>query len=239
LDIVGAILINKMNLTKEQFDRMVMKDGRVLILVDEFETSKIGSIHINPVGDETRSSFAARSGLVIKIPVNTDILQMGYDFKSEMELEVGDKVWWSANATGNLLLLKENARFEVEDKEYIIIPYPEIYLAKRGDKMIALNDRCIAVKTEAVKSSIIDLSVSSLSEPPPDRFKVVYVPSFHGKYASGRQIIRCEIGDTVKIDSNGGVAGKLEDDHRSELDEFYYFRSADILAKQTKDEEEN
>ena len=233
--------INAMKLTKEQLDRMVMKDGRVLILVEEFEATKLGSIHVNPVGDETRSTLAKRSGTVVKVPVNTDILQMGYDFKSEMELEVGDKVWWSANAAGNLLLLKENARFEVEDKEYIIIPYPEIYLAKRGEKMIALNDRIIAVKTEATKSSVIDLSVSSLSEPPPDRFKVVYVPSFLGYYASGRQIIRCEVGDTVKIDSNGGVAGTLEDDYRRELDEFHYFRSADVLAKQTnkQDEEEN
>lgn len=228
-----------MNLTKEQLDRMVMKDGRVLVLVEEFETTKLGSIHINPVADETRTTLAARSGVVIKVPVNPDIEQMAYDFKGEMEIEVGDKVWWSSNAAGNLLLLKENARFEVEGKEYIVIPYPEIYLAKRGEKMIALNDRCMAVKTEAVTSSIIDLSVSSLSEPPPDRFKIVYVPSFHGRYASSRQIIRCEVGDTVKIDANGGVASLLEDEHRSELGALYFFRTSDILAKQTTNEKEN
>jgi len=110
-----------MNLTKEQLDRMVMKDGRVLVLVEEFETTKLGSIHINPVADETRTTLAARSGVVVKVPVNPDIEQMAYDFKGEMEIEVGDKVWWSSNAAGNLLLLKENARFEVEGKEYIVI----------------------------------------------------------------------------------------------------------------------
>lgn len=178
-----------MNITKDKLEAMAMREGRLLVEDEEFEKEKVGLIHVKAVSDESRMSLTARKGIVAKVPKSADIPHYNYSFKSEMEAEVGDEVWWSANAAGTILLLKENVRFECEGKEYIIMPYQEVILCKRGEKFFGMNDRVIAKKTKAVVSSLIDLSASSLSEPPPDRFEVVYVPTFHGFYQDERHII--------------------------------------------------
>lgn len=220
-----------MKIEKDKLEAMVMRGGRVLVEVNEFEKTKIGSIHVTAYADESKVSLTARSGTVVKLPETTDIPHHNYAFKSEQEIEIGDRVWWSANAAGTIILLKENVRFECDGKEYIIMPYPEIILAKRGDMFFGVNDRVVGKKTEAIKSSIIDLSASSLSEPDPDKFIVVYTPSFRGNYMDNRLIVSCDVGEVVKLAANGGVAASLESDIQGELEGLFYFRSADIIAK--------
>ena len=159
--------------------------------------------------------------------------EMNYSFQSELELEVGDKVWWSKTCIGTLIkqLRNEVMFLECDDENYIILPYQEMIMRERDGVRVGLNDRILAKLIFPALNSTLDLSMTSLALHIRDEFEVVYTPSFKGYYNNGRDVIECEVGDRVKVLGGGRSVGELEDEYNLEAGEkLVYFRSADVVG---------
>lgn len=214
---------------------MVMREGRVLVKMPYVikESVKVGDVDISLVSkaSETKYDLGCRHGEVVSIPSVADIPHLNYAFKSKVEVEPGDTVWWSKNAIGNVILQSKNQtiRFSCEGVEYYIMHYNELLLRKRGDDFLSLNDRIIARVVLPEAHPLFDLSFTSMAKPLKDKFDVVYTPSFDGHYLGNRTINKCSAGDRVFVSRSGSVSAPLEDEMNNTLEKgLVYFRSSDI-----------
>jgi len=72
------------------------------------------------------------------------------EWECDMELEVGDKVW------GGIIEFANAQEILCEDKLYKLIPYADLYVAKRGDKVIPLNGYILCQTVKCRKMSDLD-----------------------------------------------------------------------------------
>lgn len=214
-----------------------MREGRVLVRFEELTKESVNlsgnEILVKTIATTSIAEMSARCGEVVKLSSKTDIPYLNYSFKSELEVSPGDKVWWSQSAIGKILKNRnsELVMFECEGETLMVIPYAELLLKKSGDTYVGLNDRVIGKKVMPKAHAFLDLSFTSMGEPIKDKYEVVYVPSFKGKYDNGRHINGCAPGDNVMVMGSGRTVGELEDKYNMHLDqEYVYFRSADITA---------
>jgi hypothetical protein len=226
-----------MQITKQQLSSMVMREGRVLVKMSyvvkdhlDFSGTKVKLV---AKASTTQYDLGCRYGEVVKTPDKADIPYLNYSFKSEVEIEPGDIVWWSQLAIGRIIRSKDKEliHFTCEGDDYYEIHYNELILRKRGDSYMGLNDRVIAKPIMPEAHHMFDLSSTSLGSPVKDKFDLVYIPSFKGSYDNGRNINLCEVNQRVLVSQSGNMVGPLEDESNRYFEhELVYFRSADISA---------
>lgn len=82
--------------------------------------------------------------------------EFGMEHGTEMEVEVGDKVFFTRTESYNCDAIT------VGDDLYYLVDYPELILALRGDKRIMLNGFVLMERiNEEMKSDYLDLSFST------------------------------------------------------------------------------
>ena len=72
------------------------------------------------------------------------------EWECDMELEVGDKVW------GGIIEFANAQEILCEDKLYKLIPYADLYVAKRGEQVIPLNGYILCQTVKCRKMSDLD-----------------------------------------------------------------------------------
>ncbi len=216
---------------------MVMREGRVLVKMSYVvkEDLDFGGTKVKLVTKASTSQYdlGCRYGEVIKAPDKADIPYLNYSFKSEVEIEPGDIVWWSQLAIGRIIRSKDKEliHFTCEGVDYYEIHYNELILRKRGDSFLGLNDRVVARPVMPEAHPMFDLSSTSLGKPIKDKFDIIYPPSFTGSYDNGRYINPCHAEQRVLVSQSGNMVGPLEDNMNKYFEhELVYFRSADISA---------
>ena len=116
-------------------------------------------------------------GTVAKVPeklyyCETDPASM--DYETEMELEVGDKVWFGLIEAHNCIEIL------CEGKKYKIMPYRDVYVAKRKDEVIVLNGNCLC--QTLTRQKISELDVVSEEQIDPTKVIVKYIGNPNTKY---------------------------------------------------------
>jgi hypothetical protein len=100
------------------------------------------------------SKYAVRKGVVRGVPSKLyshldDVL--GMDWVTDIEIQEGDDIWFSG-------MIAHNAqKIMCGDKRYILMHYEDLFVVKRGEKVIPLNGYIIM---EPIESEIKALSFS-------------------------------------------------------------------------------
>lgn len=146
LDLDGAFSEDSHDLFKDHLEvaKIETIDGflfnnKVIVEVKEFMYDKIKTNNgFELFVDNTHliHQYAVRSGKIAKIPEKLECWKENKDsmaWDTEIEAEVGDNVWFYAMAahSGEKLLS--------QGKKYVIMSYEDLYVAKRGDRVICLN----------------------------------------------------------------------------------------------------
>ena len=130
----------------------------VLIKIDKefnneikYSKSKI-TLYINPSYSKERHSTV--TGTVVILPLkliyNVHNNRNSMDWKCDMELEIGDKVWCNWTAFRKAFSSKTNLVFSYKDELHILVNYKNIIVSKRNSEIICLNGYCLIEPTKEV-----------------------------------------------------------------------------------------
>jgi len=221
----------KIEVTKQELDKGIIPTNHVLMLMDyvsEGAKTKSGITYgvltdlvyadSDNLDDDTShaADMAEVSGVVVKCPQKLffdpdDDKSMNWE--TDMELEIGDRVWTNPIETLNAVSLV------CEGRVYKIIPYHEIYVAKRHheqatyiiedkfragfdpwDEIIVLNGFVLCRQKN--KESLSNLDVTSEDKTYQDRGIVAYVGKPNKRYKTGDHMdfVDLKIGDEVMWD---------------------------------------
>jgi hypothetical protein len=223
-----------MELNKRQFETMILRQGFVFIEVQELIKEQTDSgIMIKAFADDTKSSFYARKGKVVRFHHETDYPPFNFFYDSNLDIEVGDEVWWSANVISHLINTDntEPKVFKYDGKSYVLVPYKSLTMRKRGSEYVGLNDFaiCRPIKRE-VKSSF-DLSMTEMAKPLRRVLEVVYAPLEGVKYKFGGRAVKVREGDKVFLRNDGQMINELESAYVKSMDDVLYtVQTENILA---------
>ena len=132
--------------TKEQVDSvdLVHNSNKVLIKIEERNIEKRTDSGIIMVAqtdtDYNPAVHSDRYGVVYAVPpsLRFDKSPMGMSWHVEMELRVGDEVWFDYMNSENCVVL------ECDDgNDYKLIDYENIYVSKVGMDMLPINGYCL------------------------------------------------------------------------------------------------
>jgi hypothetical protein len=148
------------------------------------------------------ADIAAIVGRVVKCPpklyYNEDDPHNSMPWDTDMELKIGDLVWF------NLIESLNANEIEVDDKIVRIIPYTDVYVAKRPDKrlvdqVICLNGYVLLAQIPLPKLS--DLDVTSEEKIYEDRGGVRYLGTPNRAYIDKNYSddIDIEVGDMAYL----------------------------------------
>jgi hypothetical protein len=156
---------DQIKLTKKQFDEggLVFPSNHVVVEVSysnknaKTKTGIVVGFDKDKIFAEGTEAHAADLmeiyGTVVKVPEKLYFdmdNSKSMEYNTEMELEVNDVVWFSILESANALEIL------VEDKLYKILPYQDIYVAKRGNEIIVLNGLCLCQTVTHKKISELD-----------------------------------------------------------------------------------
>ena len=216
--------INQIKLTKEEFDkgRILYPNNNVIVEMEhpnEEKKTKSGVIvgfnrDVNYAeGNENHvADVADVCGIVVKVPEKYYFSakeQKSPSWRTNIEVEVGDKVWFSPFASVNC------EELVVEDKVYKIIAYEDLFVAKRPAKtkevtigygvytpeqIICLNGNVIL--EPVYKESLGSLDVLSEQEIDQTRGRVKFVGSSNLEYCDHTyaDFQDLQVGDLVLLD---------------------------------------
>ncbi len=131
-------------------------NNRVLVEVDQlrYETTKTKS-GLELYIDDTHilHQYTVRHGIVAQLPKRLTFWEedkeSGLAWRTEMEIEVGDTVWFTGMSSHS------GEKLSFKGKKYILIHYQDLYVAKRGNKVIPLNSNILL---EPIKETVKALS---------------------------------------------------------------------------------
>ena len=162
-----------MRLSRQEFDRLRMMNNYVVLEIDIrdgiYKMQNGAEIIIDTSFEKIDHQTVV--GTVIKVPENLRYtrkytnLRKSMDWQTKTQIMYGDKVWVGYYA---LLLASgktdgyENYVYEVGDDIYIMVPYQELIVAKRGDEIIPLNGYCLL---EAVETNTVDQERFNIDDP--------------------------------------------------------------------------
>lgn len=96
---------------------------------------------MHKVADENKEDHeakqAVRRGVIVKVP-EKELGWEGWDFNCELDVEVGDEVWFDSTHTRQRLEDREGGFIE-NGKTYILVPSRAIYAAKRNNEILSVN----------------------------------------------------------------------------------------------------
>jgi len=201
--------INQIKLTKEEFNkgRILYPNNNVIVEMEhpnEEKKTKSGVIvgfnrDVNYAeGNENHvADVADVCGIVVKVPEKYYFSakeQKSPSWRTNIEVEVGDKVWFSPFASVNC------EELVVEDKVYKIIAYEDLFVAKRGEDVVCLNGNVILEPVH--KESLGSLDVLSEQEIDQTRGRVKFVGSSNLEYCDHTyaDFQDLQVGDLVLLD---------------------------------------
>jgi hypothetical protein len=165
---------NIIELSREEFERGELSFPANHVVVEiiannDNVTTPSGVI----VGIETRLVYAEGSnslaadmeecwGIVVKTPEGLYYSEddpKSMNWKTDMLLQVDDLMW------GGIMEFHSGLTLHVDGKIYKIIPYSDLYVAKRGDKVIPLNGYVLLQTVHYKKISDLDVISEDLIDP--------------------------------------------------------------------------
>lgn len=201
--------INRVKLSKEEFDKARLLYPCNVVIVEipnatEEKKTKSGIVIgfnkdiIYVEGDDNHvADVADVYGIVVKVPERYYFSakeQMSPSWDTDIDVMIGDVVWFNVLAATNC------EELYVEGKIYRIIPYEDLFVAKRGNEVICLNGNVILSPVYKEKISALDV----LSEQEIDSSKgiVRFVGKCNKEYCDHTyaDFPDIEVGDVVLID---------------------------------------
>jgi len=185
-------------------DEYIMKDGKKLFIDPTYQVGKHASVVGTVIGVPDKLRFVWNKSIFAE--------EGSMEWETDMELEVGDTVWYSFVALSNSLgrLMDEgakhnNKKYIVEGGEvYVFIPYDQIFVAKRKDKVICLNGYLLIepIFDEKIESKLLELPNSMQPSKSKKYGKVAYMGSCCRNHL-GYSVVDADgfdVGDTVVFD---------------------------------------
>ncbi len=136
-------------------------------------------------------------GVVYKVPEKLFYDENSFDsmdWETDMEVQIGDLVWMALIDSAN------SHSIICEEKEYKIIPYQELYVAKRTDRVIPLNGYILCQTVNMKKISELDVT----SEEKIDKTKAVvrFVGNPNKRYKTKGYVDHLNLmaGDEISLD---------------------------------------
>lgn len=164
----------RVTLTKEEFERYEVHYPSNYVIV-EMEPRKdilVAGIKVNfnedtlyGEGNESHvADMAPTHGVIVKqvekLYYNRKDIAHSMSWKTDLATSIGDTVFF------HHLISKNCSEVVVEDKVYKVIPYEDLFVAKRGKKVVCLNGNVILQTVYKPKVSQFDIT-----EPEIDKFK--------------------------------------------------------------------
>ena len=111
----------------------------VLIEVEDFvyeELKMKSGLNLWVDNTEQTHQYVVRHGTVVKLPDKFnfwDTDKRGLQWKTDMDVKIGDLVWFYA------ITSHSSEKLIYEGRKFILVNYEDLYLAKRGNDIICLN----------------------------------------------------------------------------------------------------
>jgi len=101
------------------------------------------------------SKQAKRMGRLAKKPIVNDF-HSGWDFKCELDCEIGDEVFWDSYYTKEQIEgVEDDKIMEIEGKRYLMVPRNALFCARRNGQYIGLNGHLIGKVLEEKQDGAI------------------------------------------------------------------------------------
>ena len=185
----GVLLNNRVIVEVETFmyDQIKTESGFQLWVDNTFEIS----------------NFAVRSGKIAKLPEKLECWKDDKDsmaWETEIEAKVGDDVWFYAMAahSGEKLLF--------QGKKYVIMSYEDLYVAKRGDKVVCLNGN-VLLKPIIRHEKALSYSSEYID---PDYAIVAHIGSINKEYETEYREDDNRLKEGMKVCISGIIPRRLE-----------------------------
>jgi plastocyanin len=109
---------------------------------------KEDSLHL--VATETIGDYTVRSGVVVSYSEETEVPGMNMMFDAPVEVSVGDKVWWIANASQHIASSGDNWHKVIrsEGRTFLLIPHKRLVMKLEAGEFVGLNDHVITEPVE-------------------------------------------------------------------------------------------
>ncbi len=233
-----------MEITKKEAESLRPPRGRVIIEVPNIisEDVKIGeaTISVRAISDEAKVDMGSRSGVVHSVSPYADIPALCYTWDGPVEIEKGDFVYFSHDAIAKAATVQKDEAYyytfidEGKTRCLLVVPYKEIILCIREEKVISLNDYVVIKKVPIKRPSFLEYVTEEFEK---DIFEVVYAPTGDivydwrdGYLKSNWHKTPVEVGMIVKSISNQPV--RLEFKYKQVMTEdLYYIQSNRIIAQ--------
>lgn len=184
----------------------VLFNNRVIVEVETFMYDKIKTESgFQLLVDNTFeiSNFAVRSGKIAKLPEKLECWKDDKDsmaWETEIEAKVGDDVWFYAMAahSGEKLLF--------QGKKYVIMSYEDLYVAKRGDKVVCLNGN-VLLKPIIRHEKALSYSREYID---PDYAIVAHIGSINKEYETEYREDDDRLKEGMKVCISGIIPRRLE-----------------------------
>ena len=164
--------IQKIRLSKEEFDhgKIAYASNLVMVEVEKGELRSAGGVVLGfsddiqyaEGKDNHIANVAKTHGRIVKIPANLCFEENNPNrsaWRTQIEVEEGDEVWYSPLSATNC------TEVFVEDKIYKMIRYGDLFVAKRGTRIICLNGYCIVEKVHRKNLGSLDSLSDDVIDP--------------------------------------------------------------------------
>ena len=122
----------------ETLDGLLL-NNYLLIEVEDFVYDKLqmkSGIELWMDNTEQTHQYVVRHGIVTKLPDKFtfwDTDKNGLQWKTDMQVKVGDTVWFYA------ITSHSSEKLIYQGRKFILVNYQDLYIAKRGNNIICLN----------------------------------------------------------------------------------------------------
>lgn len=205
---------SRVTLTQEEFDRAVIPYNHVAIELLRAEKDattpsgiKVGFLEDTQWEDDDEgkanthpADIASIIGNVVKVPDRLWFdakAQDGMPWDTDMELKIGDLVWFSFLESANAVEIVINTPSGINQHKLIrIIPYQDVFVAKRGKEVICLNGYCLLEQVQLPKLSKYDILSKGVFE---DRGVIKYLGKPNRRYQGDKYSddVDVKVGDSV------------------------------------------
>jgi hypothetical protein len=223
----------------DSIENIRISENNVLIkLPDTYRMMLNNEIDIRGISIITKfepSYYAPRYGTVVVVPNRLRFGVGGMSWKTDMEVRVGDTVWFNylvcLMALGRLLnpvyRSDETRYYTCGEDIYVLLPYESLIVAKRENQIICLNSYVIGKQVTKKVSDVLKVNDEKTGW-----VELLHVGNPVCEYLTETvEIEDVEVGDTVLI--NKRLAEKLENgmtNHFSK-DDALFFQRRQIYGK--------
>jgi co-chaperonin GroES (HSP10) len=183
-----------MKLSKQEFESLRPFANHVVVKPDRLNDECIIGNDIKLYLDATWADgeHVCVTGEIVKVPAELTMMKHGIplmDWVTDMQLCVGDKVWYDFVAAKNCFEQERNkdTRFiDVDGEIYIVLKYQDFFLTKRGEETIMLNGYILAEPVDEELKTTIELPEHLKKKDSAKYAKVVTIGKGNTRYLDER-----------------------------------------------------